>query len=64
MRLTVFWGLMREQFGEAYAASVAQDHVLAGVGGRTVNQALADGEDVKLVWRAVCAAFPVPERLR
>ena len=64
MRLTVFWELMREQFGEAYAASVAQDHVLAGVGGRTVNQALADGEDVRRVWRAVGAAFPVPERLR
>lgn len=64
MRLTVFWDRMNSQFGENYAASVAKDHVLAGVGGRTVNQALADGEDVKAVWLAVCEAFDVPENLR
>lgn len=64
MRLTVFWDRMNRQFGENYAASVAKDHVLAGVGGRTVNQALADGEDVKAVWLAVCEAFDVPQNLR
>jgi hypothetical protein len=64
VRLTAFWERMRAQFGETYADSVAKDHVLASLGGRTVNQALADGEDVKLVWRAVCEAFKVPERLR
>ncbi len=64
MRLTVFWERMRAQFGETYAESVAKDHVLAGLGGRTVNQALADGEDAKVVWRAVCEAFRVPDRLR
>ncbi len=55
---------MDEQFGSVYAQSVAKDYVLAGLGGRTINQALADGDDVKAIWRAVCAAFPVPERLR
>jgi hypothetical protein len=64
MRLTTFWDRMRGQFGEAYAASVAADHVLAGLGDRTVNQALADGEDAKLVWRAVSEEFNVPEQLR
>lgn len=64
MRLTVFWELMREQFGEAYAASVAKDYVLADVGGRTVEQALADGVDPKFIWRAVCTAFEVPEHKR
>lgn len=64
VRLTVFWERMRAQFGEAYADSVARDHVLADLGGRTVSQALADGEDAKVVWRAVCEAFRVPERLR
>jgi Protein of unknown function (DUF3046) len=64
MRLTVFWERMNQQFGEDYAASVAQDYVLSGVGGRTVNQALADGEDVKVIWRAVCDAFDVPNSLR
>ncbi len=55
---------MRAQFGAAYADSVAKDHVLSALGSRTVNQALADGEDIKTVWRAVCEAFKVPERLR
>lgn len=55
---------MRAQFGEAYAESVAKDQVLAALGGRTVNQALADGEDAKAVWNAVTEAFDVPERLR
>ena len=55
---------MNVQFGEVYAASVAQDYVLAGIGGRTVNQALADGEDVKVIWQAVCEAFDVPSNLR
>jgi hypothetical protein len=64
VRLTVFWEKMNAQFGEGYADSVAQDYVLAGLGGRTVNRALADGENVKTVWRAVCEAFNVPESLR
>lgn len=55
---------MDEHFGSVYAQSVAKDFVLAGLGGRTAQQALADGEDVKVVWQAICAAFPVPDRLR
>jgi len=55
---------MNRQFGETYAASVAKDYVLEGVGGRTASQALADGEDVRTVWLAVCEAFDVPENLR
>jgi Protein of unknown function (DUF3046) len=64
VRLTEFWERMRRQFGDTYAESVAKDQVLPGLGSRTVNQALADGEDAKVVWRAVCEAFRVPERLR
>src|SRR6266571_3006236 len=44
VRLTEFWHRMDEQFGVAYAQSVARDYVLAGLGGRTITQALADGE--------------------
>ena len=55
---------MRAQFGDSYADSVAKDFVLAGLGSRTVNQALADGEAAKTVWRAVVETFDVPERLR
>jgi hypothetical protein len=64
VRLTDFWQRMDEQFGQAYAQSVAKDFVLIGLGDRTISQALADGEDVKVIWRAVCGAFNVPERLR
>ena len=55
---------MKQQFGDTYAESVAKDYVLAELGGRTVDQALADGESAKRVWRAVCATFDVPDRLR
>jgi hypothetical protein len=61
VRQTEFWERMRGQFGEAYAESVAQDYVIGSLGSRTVNQALADGEDAKVVWRAVCDAFHIPE---
>ena len=64
VRQTVFWERMREQFGAAYAESVAKDYVLSSLGGRTVNKALADGVDAKIVWRAVCETFNVPESLR
>jgi Protein of unknown function (DUF3046) len=60
----MFWERMNGQFGDAYAASVAKDHVLAAIGGRTVNQALADGVDAKAIWLAVCDAFDVPGNLR
>jgi len=63
VRLTEFWQRMDEHFGSAYAQSVAKDFVLAGLGGRTAMQALAEGEDVKVIWQAICAAFPVPDRL-
>lgn len=64
VRLTAFWDRMRAQFGEGYAESVAKDYVLSGLGGRTVNKALADGEDIKVVWGAVCEAFSVADSLR
>jgi hypothetical protein len=64
VRLTVFWERMRTQFGDVYAESVAKDYVLSNLGGRTVNKALADGEDAKVVWRAVCETFNVPDSLR
>jgi len=62
--MTAFWDRMRVQFGETYAQSVAKDFVFGQLGGRTIERALADGEDAKLVWRAVCETFDVPERLR
>jgi len=51
---------MDSRFGEAYARSYAADQVLATLGSRTVLQALADGDDAKQVWRAVCEATDAP----
>jgi Protein of unknown function (DUF3046) len=64
VRVTAFWDRMRAQFGEVYAQSLAKDYVFASLGDRTVEQALADGVEVKVVWRAVSEEFDVPERLR
>jgi hypothetical protein len=55
---------MKDQFGEVYAQSLAKDFVFGNLGGRTVERALADGVDAKLVWRAVCDTFNVPENKR
>ena len=59
MRLTDFWARMERRFGVGYAESYARDMVLAQLGGRTVQEALDQGEDVKDVWRAVTAATEV-----
>jgi hypothetical protein len=64
VRLTEFWSRMRAQFGEAYAQSVAKDYVFEKLGGLTIERALAEGQDAKLVWRAVCDTFDVPESIR
>jgi hypothetical protein len=64
MRLTDFWERMTEHFGATYADSFARDHVMSGLGGRTVYEALDAGWDAKDVWRAVCAAVDVPSYLR
>jgi Protein of unknown function (DUF3046) len=64
VRLTEFWARMTKQFGDVYAQSVAKDYVFAKLGGRTIERALVDGEDPKVVWRAVCDTFDVPEKLR
>jgi hypothetical protein len=66
VRLTDFWSRLDRVFGAGYARSVAADQVIPQLGGRTIDQALAAGEETVVVWRAVCAAYPerVPARLR
>lgn len=64
VRLSDFWFRMGEHFGRAYAESIARDHVISGLESRTVVQALEDGEDTLRVWRAVCAEFDVPARIK
>ena len=51
---------MDARFGASYARSYAADQVLSTLGSRTVLQALAEGEDAKHVWHAVCDATNAP----
>lgn len=60
MRLTEFHELVAGQFGEVRGASLLQDHVLSGFGGRTAAQAIEAGIEPRDVWRALCADFDVP----
>ncbi len=53
MRLTELWRRLEDTLGPAYAHSWARDHVVSGLGGRTVEQAIAGGEETVLIWRAV-----------
>lgn len=61
--MSEFDKLMTRRFG-AYADSLSRDLVLAGLGGRTVREAIDAGLDPKVVWRVVCEAAEVPERER
>jgi hypothetical protein len=60
MRLTEFRQRLREAVGDAYADYWADNHVLAELSGRTVTQALADGDDAAMVWRAVFTHLKLP----
>ena len=64
MRHTEFWARMEQALGPGYARVWAREHVIAGLGERTVQEALADGEDTKLVWREVWKVLRLPARDR
>lgn len=55
---------MADEFGGTRAEMLAKDHVLSGLGGRTVEQALAAGVSAKEIWRQVCQEFDVPAERR
>lgn len=52
---------MERHLGATYSRVWARQHVLAELDGRTVEQALAEGETPKRVWRAVWSALELPE---
>lgn len=60
MRLSEFWALMEQEFGQGYAAVVAATQSLGSLGGRTADQAIEEGERVRTVWEAVCRDMDVP----
>lgn len=64
MRLTELRERVREAVGVAYADYWSDNHVLSELSGRTVSQALRDGEDAAVVWRAVYEHLKLPESHR
>lgn len=64
MKLSEFWFLMENEFGSSYARHLARDFVLARFGNITAQQAVDAGEDVREVWREICAVQDVPEERR
>ena len=55
---------MAEEFGEAYAGSLARTQHLTALEGRTAEQALAAGVAPRAVWTALCDQMDVPEARR
>ncbi|MHC6220260.1 DUF3046 domain-containing protein [Arthrobacter sp. MMS24-S77] len=64
MRISDFWRLMDDEFGAGYSRVLSSSLVLAGVGGRTANDALAAGYSPRDVWLAVCDVQDVPPERR
>ncbi len=61
MRLSEFRRAVSDEFGQGYGQVLLHDLVLAELGGRTPEAALAAGVRAKDVWLALCRAMDVPE---
>lgn len=60
MKLSEFRLAVSHEFGEAYGRSLARDLVLAPLGNRTADEALAGGIRPAEVWQALCVEMDVP----
>ncbi|MFC0266154.1 DUF3046 domain-containing protein [Alloscardovia macacae] len=64
MREREFWQLLEEVFGRTYGRSLAHDQALDKLGGRTVEEALTDGEEPRVVWNVLCDHMEIPDPQR
>ena len=64
VRVSHFWTLMEDEFGQAYAHTLARGHVIQALGDRTVAAALDDGDSPRRIWEALCEDVGVPEHRR
>lgn len=55
---------MDDEFGAGYSRVLSSSLVLAGVGGRTADQALSAGIPPRQVWLALCEVQDVPPERR
>lgn len=63
MRLAEFHQLLEDEFGRAQARFLVHSHVLVS-SGRTPEELIDEGADLRKVWLEVCADFDVPEARR
>ena len=61
MRLTKFTELMNEEFGSGYSRVLLDDLVLGSLGDKTGAQLIAEGEDLRVIWLAICDAQSIPK---
>ena len=64
MKETELWQRLRTPVGEGYYRVWAAEFSLADLGGRTVNQAIADGLPSKIIWHAVWQGLELQARER
>jgi Protein of unknown function (DUF3046) len=62
--MSEFWDLVDAEFGRSSSRTLARDHVLAVLGNRTAEQALAAGVPPRDVWLALCDDLDVPPERR
>ena len=52
---------MSDEFGQSYAQVIIDDLVLGALGDKTAAAAIKAGDDLRLVWQAICEANGVPK---
>jgi hypothetical protein len=53
--------MLTDEFGHEFAAVLVRDLALAEFSDKTAEKAIADGEDPRQVWVAICRAQNVPK---
>ncbi|OKL55176.1 hypothetical protein BSZ39_00285 [Bowdeniella nasicola] len=64
MRRSELFEALRHIYGEALGTSLAADLSLLQLGGRTIDQALADEVPVPKVWAAFCEEMGAGDEVR
>ncbi|KAB8289185.1 hypothetical protein DSM100688_0265 [Bifidobacterium ramosum] len=59
-----FWELVDEVFGHGYGRSLSRDQRLLKLDGMTVVEALAAGEQPRVIWNVLCDQMDVPDDRR
>ena len=61
MRLSQFHELMADEFGKPQSEVLIRDLALFELGDKTASVLLAQGEDPRQIWLAICKAQQVPK---